>query len=202
MPAWIYSLGSILSTKAKIEIPFISLLINLLITVVPLLIGLAISSYSEKAKNFAHRWAKTFFKLVILSFFIILFTTRFFIFSLLTFRSCLSVLIPWFGFTLGALIAFLFRFPRSQILTICLETGFQNLGVAFLIIQTNFPSPESDIAFIPLVSVAFLTPMPFLLAFLAQWIYGCFQKKSSKGDVKEEVKIQIAEESENMIEKA
>ena len=86
-------------------------------------------------------------------------------------------------------------------MTISLETGFQNMGVAFLIIRTNFPSPESDIAFIPLVSVAFLTQIPFLFVLLGQTIYGCFQKKSVKEEVKEEAKIEMSEESVKMIEK-
>ena len=201
MPAWIYSLGSVLSTKANIQIPFISLFINLLVTVVPLLIGLTISTFVPKARTFANRYAKTFLKIVLLSFFILIFATRYFIFRLLTLQSCASVLIPWLGFALGAIVPYLLGYPRPQVMTISLETGFQNMGVAFLIIRTNFPSPESDIAFIPLVSVAFLTQIPFLFVLLGQTIYGCFQKKSVKEEVKEEAKIEMSEESVKMIEK-
>lgn len=46
----------------------------------------------------------------------------------------------------GGSVAFLFRVPFHQVKTIALETGIQNTGLAFLIIFTNFPSPESDLA--------------------------------------------------------
>ena len=65
----------------------------------------------------------------------------------------------------------------NQAKTISIETGIQNVGVAFMVILTNFPSPEADYGVLPLMAVAFLTPMPlygFLLARkIPQWIRKC-----------------------------
>jgi sodium/bile acid cotransporter 3/5 len=50
------------------------------------------------------------------------------------------------GFGLAAIVAYLFGFPKKQVITISIETGIQNIGIPFLIIITNFPSPEADYA--------------------------------------------------------
>ena len=185
MPAWIYSLGSVLSTKANIEIPFFSLLINLLVTVIPCLIGLLISIFYPKTKSFAIRYTKPFVITIIISFFVLLFTSRMFVFQLITIENSFSVLIPWFGFAIGAFIAFLFNFSKSQMITICLETGFQNLGIAFLIVTYNFPSPESDMALLPLICLGFLTPLPLYFILLIRFLHNSFKNKYKKKEFKE-----------------
>ena len=60
MPFWVYTLGQILTIKAQINIPFVSLLTNLLYTIVPCLIGLGLTIKFPKLKNFAVKIAKPF----------------------------------------------------------------------------------------------------------------------------------------------
>ena len=45
------------------------------------------------------------------------------------------------------------------------EIGIQNVGIAFLIVMTNFPSPDRETAYLPLISVAFLTIIPLYLVY-------------------------------------
>ena len=203
LPAWLYTLGTLFSTKANIEIPFHSLMLNLLATVVPCIIGLLISIFVPNSKKFAERHSKPVILVSIIVFFSIVITSKFFIFKLITFENSLTVLIPWCGFILSAFTAFLFRFPKSQILTICFETGYQNLGVAFIIITYNFPSPESDLAIAPLISLSFLTPVPFYIALIVRYISKCFKKnkKNDKKEIDEDLKKEFKEESVEMIEK-
>ncbi len=54
----------------------------------------------------------------------------------------------------------------KQIFTISIETGLQNVGIAFLIIMLNFPSPEADYALLPLIGVTALTGLPLWIALL------------------------------------
>ncbi len=63
----------------------------------------------------------------------------------------------------GGLAAYICRRPMKQVFTIGIETGFQNYGVAFLIILFNFPSPESEYAFLPLVSIAMFSFVPLFI---------------------------------------
>jgi predicted Na+-dependent transporter len=64
---------------------------------------------------------------------------------------------------LGGLVAFVCKRPAKQIFTIGIETGFQNTGVAFLIILFNFPSPESEYAFLPLIAIAMFSFVPLFI---------------------------------------
>ena len=58
----------------------------------------------------------------------------------------LCVAIPWTGFIISAVISYLLKFPKKQIVTISIETGIQNVAIPFLVILTSFPSPDSDYA--------------------------------------------------------
>lgn len=61
-----------------------------------------------------------------------------------------------------------------------IETGIQNVGVAFLIVYTNLPSPEADYAAFPIFAVAFSTSIPLYLALLIFKIFGCIKNKNKK----------------------
>ena len=198
MPLWVYTLGSVFSLNANIEIPFLNLLINLLVTTLPCLFGLFISIYVPKTKKFAERFAKPFIIVLIFSFFAITALSKFYVFKLITYKNFICVLIPWLGFGLGAIIACFFTFSKAQILAICLETGFQNIGVAFLIVANNFPSPENDLALIPLICLRLLTPFPLYFALIGRSLYNCVNKKLAKNKTKEPNK-DFVEESKEMI---
>jgi len=60
MPFWVYTLGQTLTVKAQINIPFFSLLNNLLYTILPCLIGLGLTIKFPKLKNIAIKIAKPF----------------------------------------------------------------------------------------------------------------------------------------------
>uniref|UniRef100_A0A0R3SNP4 Gate domain-containing protein n=1 Tax=Hymenolepis diminuta TaxID=6216 RepID=A0A0R3SNP4_HYMDI len=75
--------------------------------------------------------------------------------------------LPWIGFLLSALLAFICRRSRAEILTIAIETGIQNIGIAILVLLYSMSQPEGDIgAIMPLV-VSFSTPFPLLLVYVA-----------------------------------
>ena len=84
------------------------------------------------------------------------FIVKFYTFQLLKWHHWWACMVPWTGYLIGGIVAFLARLPNSQIRTIMIETGIQNLGVAFLIVTTNFPSPQMDFALVTIMAVAFL----------------------------------------------
>jgi predicted Na+-dependent transporter len=144
MPAWLYTLGSIFTNAANIKIPFSRLIINLFITIGPCLFGLTLSHFFPKIKKFVLKIAKPFTLLTVLSFLVFTIYVRFYVFTLVELRQWLiAPFIPWCGFIIGGSAALLFRLPFKQAITVALETGIQNIGIAFLIIYYNFPSPES-----------------------------------------------------------
>ena len=58
------------------------------------------------------------------------------------------------------------------------------MGVAFLIILTNFPSPQVEYAMLPLISVAIFTAIPLVIIYIISRIYGCIVgRKKEVSDV-------------------
>ena len=119
MPLWIFTLGQTLSDSAKIRIPFSRLVLNLLSTVIPCLIGLILTYYFPKIKTFFIKITKPFVIVLIASFLIITLITRYFIFELITWQQWVAgPLIPWTGFIIGAFVSWLLRLPKKVSLLI------------------------------------------------------------------------------------
>ncbi|CAF0933343.1 unnamed protein product [Brachionus calyciflorus] len=190
MPLWIYTLGRVFSTKAQIKIPILGLFANLMITIVPCLIGLAINLRFPKFKKYALKIAKPFTLVFLITFLVLAFIAKFYSFKLLKMRHWLSgPLIPWCGYLLGGTIAWILGLPFNQVKTVAIETGIQNVGVAFLIIFTNLPTPDADYAALPIVGVATLTNIPLYFALLISKIYSYIfgkSKENSSGENKME----------------
>lgn len=148
MPIWVYTLGSVFTDAANIKIPFLNLIVNLFITIGPCLFGLCLSRIFPKIKKFVLKIAKPFTLLAVLSFLAFTIYVKLYVFSLVKLGQWLiAPFVPWTGFIIGGSTALIFRLPLRQALTIALETGIQNVGIAFLIIYYNFPSPESEFLF-------------------------------------------------------
>lgn len=102
-------------------------------------------------------------------------------------------MIPWTGYAFSFVLASVFRLPWKQVKTVGIETGIQNVGIAFLIILTNFPSPEAEYAFLPLVAVALFTGVPLYIVYIIRQLIRClvnrFNKKADETNAGEEASI-------------
>jgi hypothetical protein len=76
----------------------------------------------------------------------------------------------------------------------------QNVGIAFMIILFNFPSPECDYAILPLISVATLTPLPLWIIYLIKSILTRIKAYKEKQDSSkdENYKDQNVEQTEKI----
>jgi hypothetical protein len=99
---------------------------------------------------------------------------------------------------------------------VAIETGIQNVGVAFLIIFTNLPSPEADYASLPIIAIATLTTLPLFVLYFVRKLYKIIRLKmsgqkadadesdSKVAEVKKEAVVVLIKENEEekpMIEK-
>lgn len=95
--------------------------------------------------------------------------------------------LPWLGYLLAYGLAKLFKRSSTDSLTIAVETGIQNTGIAIFLLRVALPQPEADLTtgklsfvvarFIKYlkrhnfsvapVSVAIMTPLPLMCL----WIY-------------------------------
>lgn len=81
-------------------------------------------------------------------------------------------LLPWLGFGLGGFFAWLCRQDWKRMLTIGIETGIQNIGVAIMILLYSLPPPENSRTTVIPIIVAFLSPLPFYLVLAYQLLRG------------------------------
>jgi len=110
--------------------------------------------FIQVKKGSQHRYVKRIILATMITFFSLVLLTKSWSFSLMSWQNLLAgPLIPWAGYFVGGLVAYICRLPWTQIKTISIETGLQNVGVAFLIVITNFPSPSKEMAYLPLISV-------------------------------------------------
>ena len=75
-----------------------------------------------------------------------------------------AALLPYLGFMLGGLVAFVCRLPRQHVLTVAIETGIQNTGTALVLLLLSLDHPESDISIVAPITSAIFTPIPLWVA--------------------------------------
>ncbi|WAR13386.1 SOAT-like protein [Mya arenaria] len=107
-------------------------------------------------------------------------------------------LLPYFGYLLGGVIAVILRQPKARVVTIALETGMQNIGIAMLVLLLSFPPPLGDIATVAPLSSAMMTPIPPFVVTIVYNVYVKFFKKYEPVNVNDE-KIDV--QSKNIVEK-
>ena len=83
----------------------------------------------------------------------------------------------------------MFGFPADKIKSISLDTGFQNIMFAFLVVNWNIPSPEIDYILVCLVPVFLQTSLPIKIIFLTQKIKGCVTRRREKRSVPSKTEI-------------
>ena len=173
MPFWVYTLGKTFFTEDfKPVIPYTSMAQVMATFIVPLLIGVFIK---WKSPHMAVRILK-FLKPFSIGFMVIAMGvgtySNWFIFKMFTPMYFLAgCMLPYIGYTLGGAAAILFRQPKDKVIAIALETGMQNIGIAFLLLLLSFPSPIGDIASIAPMASGVMTPLLPFVIFLILTIY-------------------------------
>lgn len=72
------------------------------------------------------------------------------------------------GYAFGGFASLLLRQPWPDALTVAIETGVQNTGIAIFVLRVTLDQPEADINTVVPVAVAIMTPFPLLLLWLIQ----------------------------------
>ncbi|CAF1122313.1 unnamed protein product [Adineta ricciae] len=178
MPFWLYTLGEHAYLRdLKIRIPFANLTRSLLTIIGPLGIGMLVVHCCPKIKPIVTRIVKPMLFILILYFFVFGAFVNFYLFRHINLRIALSApLLPWLGFILGGIFAWIFRQDWSRIKTVGIETGIQNVGIAFMVLLYSFPAPENTQASVIPLIVAYLSAQPFYLILLGRFIYRKCQK--------------------------
>ncbi len=80
-------------------------------------------------------------------------------------------MLPYIGYVVGGVVALICRQPWYRVKTIAIETGIQNVLVAYLILLTALPSPDGDLAAVGPAASACMTPLPLFAIAIGYTIY-------------------------------
>ncbi|XP_068251012.1 sodium-dependent organic anion transporter-like [Palaemon carinicauda] len=179
MPLWMFTLGkSLLEDNDNLQIPFMNLVFSLIGLTIPVGLGILLKHKRPQWATKAQKIIKPFTLIVILFFMIIGTYNSYKVFLLMTGPMVAAgFLVSLGGYTLGALFAKLFCLAKDKVIAISIETAMQNPGVAFMLLKLSLPSPNSDLAALPIMAAMMLTGPPVMILYaicaLSRRFCGC-----------------------------
>lgn len=171
MPLMLFIYGRFFLDPKKIIIPYDQIAIQLCYIVVPVVIGMIIK---WRCTKFAKGLVRIF--LLPMAFIFIFIIVGFGLYVNWPLYALLwpyplifitAAALPWIGFLLAGIVALICRRSKAEIVTISIEAGIQNSGIAILVLLYSMPQPEGDTGAVMPLIVSFTTPIPLLLAYFA-----------------------------------
>ncbi|KAF0297662.1 Sodium/bile acid cotransporter [Amphibalanus amphitrite] len=148
MPLWMFTLGrKIASSGHDIQVPYQGIVSSLLVLTAPSVIGMVLRWWKPHWKEYSDRSIRPMVGVLLAIFCTVGIWLNLEQFSLLSLNQFLmGSAVVLLGFSLGGGLALLFRRPVAQVVTISLETGLQNGGLALLLLKASLPAPDGDVA--------------------------------------------------------
>ncbi|XP_073833245.1 ileal sodium/bile acid cotransporter-like [Musca autumnalis] len=166
MPLWIFTLGHLIFARGNMAIRYRNIATYAIALVVPLAIGLGIQKCSQRLTRILVRFLKPISTCLILFIIIFAIVTNLYMFKLFSWQIILAgLLLPWLGYIFAWFLAKTLKQNPSDALTIAIETGIQNTGIAIFLLR-SLPQPQADLTTVVPVAVAIMTPFPLLALYL------------------------------------
>ncbi|ESO95075.1 hypothetical protein LOTGIDRAFT_93838, partial [Lottia gigantea] len=169
IPLWMFTLGQLFNDeKTTINIPYANIMSTLAMVIIPLFVGMIIKYKCLKISKIILKVIKPLSLITIVILLTFGIYVNLYIFRLFKPLHILAgCLLPYFGYLVGGVVALIFRQPWPRVKTIAIETGIQNVGVAFLMLLTSLPPPDGDLAAVGPAASGIMTPLPlFVIAII------------------------------------
>ncbi|XP_054728551.1 hepatic sodium/bile acid cotransporter-like [Anastrepha obliqua] len=178
MPLWIFTLGALIFRDGNFAIPYKSIASISCTLVVPIAVGIMLQQYAPEVTKRISKLLKPISLLLILSITFFGCILNSYMFKLLSLEVLIgSCILPWLGYIIGWLIATGLRQPPKDAITIAIETGIQNIGIAIFMLNFTLPQPQADMTTAVPIANSLATPLPLLLIY---FIKLCFCRKGEK----------------------
>lgn len=169
MPLWIFTLGHVIFSRGKLGVPYSKIATFAVSLIVPLAIGVGIQKCSPRITRVLVRLLKPISTMLILFIIVFAIVTNLYLFKLFSWKIIVAGLgLPWLGYGLSWIVAKLLKQTQPDALTIAIETGIQNTGIAIFLLRFSLPQPQADLTTVIPVSVAIMTPFPLLALYLCK----------------------------------
>ncbi|XP_063612531.1 ileal sodium/bile acid cotransporter-like [Penaeus indicus] len=167
MPLWMFTLGQkLLSQNSNVKIPFGNLAGSLISLTVPVIIGIFIKHKRPDWAKKGSRIIKPVTFAIILFFMTIGIFNSYKAFMMMTWEMPVAgIILAFCGYAFGAVFATLWCLSKDKVIAISIETALQNPGVAFILLKLSLPSPDSDLATLPVVATIMMTGPPLMVVY-------------------------------------
>ena len=178
MPFWIYTLGSTFFDD-RIQIPYISIAESLASLIIPATLGMIFIHYKRHLMDRCRNVIKVATWIATIVFTIFGCYANSYVFYLFTWRiAACACILPWSGYLIAYFVGWVFKQNHIDRLTIAIETGVQNIGIALIMLMFSLPEPEVDIAIVQPIAILLTTDKPLLIMFFISKLYQrCKNKK-------------------------
>ncbi|KAL0272345.1 UNVERIFIED_CONTAM: hypothetical protein PYX00_005354 [Menopon gallinae] len=180
IPFWLFALGHNIFAEAKLSTPYSHISHYVVCLIVPLAIGYAVQRFLPRVSKILVRLLKPLSVSLIIFIVIFACVTNAYIFKLFTWQILVAGLaLPWLGYFIGYVAAFVLRQPMENVMTIAIETGVQNTGIAIFMLRLSLTQPAADITTVIPVAVAVMTPIPLTLLYICRKIRARHHEKKN-----------------------
>lgn len=180
MPLWLFTLGVHIFESNKLSIPYMNILTSLFTMIFCIGVGLLIQRFRPKLAQKSKKILAPICGFLIA--FVVIFASicYWYLFKLMTVKIFLSAALNvWLGFLFGIIFSLIFRRTLEDLISITLETGIVNTGIAFIIIRFALDSPEQDFAMTIPIASSVVTAIPLTIAFI---VLKCRNRYKTKDD--------------------
>uniref|UniRef100_A0AC34QQA4 Sodium/bile acid cotransporter n=2 Tax=Panagrolaimus sp. JU765 TaxID=591449 RepID=A0AC34QQA4_9BILA len=182
MPLWIYTLGKNVYNDDSIRIPFLDIIRIICYLIIPALFGmLFIHFYNHLEKQIQLYMKKVCWIItaILMSVVLYLYWDTLYYFSWpVIICACFH---PWIGYAMSYFAAWITKREHKDCITISIETGTQNMGIAILLAMECWGEPTYNIAAVMPIALFLTTDKPLLLG----WFIMRIKKNLSKNKKKE-----------------
>ena len=165
-PLWLFTLGQrLLDSDAGIALPFGRVSLSLLIVFIPLVVGVLISRYKPRLARGIRKVLRTLFVIQVVAMTALFMYVYWFLFKMLTVVIVVAgCCLPYIGFLVGGALSAVCCQSWNTIVTIGIETGIQNIGIAFIILTNSLPHPEMEMSMVGPTVACIVMPVPLCIA--------------------------------------
>lgn len=184
MPLWMKVFGENFLSKENISLPYMGLIKAILNLIIPCFFGMLTVYYKPQLVRNAQKYIKTATWISTIIFTALGVFVYYHIFLMITIPILIaSCILPWSGYIVAFFLSKLCKLPLADAITISIETGIQNVGLAIMMLMYSFKEPELDIAMVAPVVVILATDKPLVIIWLVKkFIKNYKEKKETKNE--------------------
>lgn len=180
---WLATLGRLIFQRVGMEVPYMRIASYCAGLLIPLLIGVLIQKRSPRLTRWLVRLLKPISSTLLIFIIVFAIITNYYLFYLFSWQIAVAGLaLPSLGYIFAWLAAKLLHQNAADSLTIAIEVGIQNTGIAIFLLLGALGSPVGDITTVVPVSVAVMTPLPLLGIYLYKRCCGRRPNEATSGE--------------------